>query len=354
MGEKENTDELIEAQAHIWNHTFKYINSMSLKCVIELGVPDIIHNHGQPMSLSELVEALHIQPSKAHCLGVLMRLLHHSGFFSQTQHQNHQHQEVVKYGLTPSSRFLLSPNTTTSTTTTLQALPFVFLALHQAMMAPWETMSSWLRTADGSAFETVHGKSIWNYIADEPDLRNLFHQSVAYDSHLIGRIVTRPECRDVFEGVKSLVDVASDRGIIANAIAEAFPHITCTVLDLPQQTTKGLNLAIQIPPTDAVLLKSVLHQCNDEEGIQILKKCKDAISSAKGGKVVIIEAVLETQMEDEESTETELCGNALMMATFNNTKRNEREWKDLFMAAGFSNYKITTFLGLRSLIEVFP
>jgi len=255
MGEKENTDELIEAQARIWNHTFKYINSMSLKCVIELGVPDIIHNHGQPISLSELVEALHIQPSKAHCLGVLMRLLHHSGFFSQTQHQNHQHQEVVKYGLTPSSRFLLSPNTTTSTTTTLQALPFVFLALHQAMMAPWETMSSWLRTADGSAFETVHGKSIWNYIADEPDLRNLFHQSVAYDSHLIGRIVTRPECRDVFEGVKSLVDVASDRGIIANAIAEAFPHITCTVLDLPQQTTKGLNLAIQIPPTDAVLLK---------------------------------------------------------------------------------------------------
>lgn len=70
--------------------------------------------------------------------------------------------------------------------------------------------------------------------------------------------------------------------------------------------------------------------------------------------MIIIEAVLERQMEDEESTETELCGNALMMATFNNTKRNEREWKDLFMAAGFSNYKITTFLGLRSLIEVFP
>ncbi|KAL0554664.1 hypothetical protein IC582_008595 [Cucumis melo] len=111
MGEKkENRNEFLEAQAHIWNHTFKYINSMSLKCVIELGIPDVLHNHGHPMSLSQLVEALHIHPSKAQSLARLMRLLVHSGFFSQTPHQ-----QVMKYGLTPSSRFLLRGNNTTTT-----------------------------------------------------------------------------------------------------------------------------------------------------------------------------------------------------------------------------------------------
>uniref|UniRef100_A0A2N9GED6 O-methyltransferase C-terminal domain-containing protein n=1 Tax=Fagus sylvatica TaxID=28930 RepID=A0A2N9GED6_FAGSY len=28
---------LLDAQAHIWNHIFNFINSMSLKCAIELG-----------------------------------------------------------------------------------------------------------------------------------------------------------------------------------------------------------------------------------------------------------------------------------------------------------------------------
>ncbi|XP_038905418.1 probable O-methyltransferase 3 [Benincasa hispida] len=353
-------DELfLEAQAHIWNHTLKYINSMSLKCVVELGIPDIIHNHGQPMSLSQLVEALHIHPSKSQPLARLMRLLVHSGFFSQTQQQL-----VTKYGLTPSSRLLLRRNTTT--TTTIETLPFLVLILHQAMMAPWESMSSWLRSEEyGSAFEMVNGKSVWKYIGDEPDFGSLFYQTLVYDSQLIGKLVKRPECREVFDGVKSMVDVGGGEGIVAKAIEEAFPHINCIVLDLPYQTTKDLNVIgggnlfepIQIPPTDAVLLVSVLHKYNDEEIIRILKNCKDAITNSnEGGKVIIIEAVLEKekQMEHKESIETELCGDVLMMATFNTTKRNEKEWKTLFLAAGFSHHKITSFLGLRSLIQLYP
>ncbi|KAM3326575.1 hypothetical protein P3S67_001701 [Capsicum chacoense] len=52
IGEK--TREVLAAQAHIWNHTFNFINSMSLKCAIQFGIPDIIHSHGRPMTLSDL------------------------------------------------------------------------------------------------------------------------------------------------------------------------------------------------------------------------------------------------------------------------------------------------------------
>ncbi|XP_022152414.1 probable O-methyltransferase 3 [Momordica charantia] len=358
MGE---ISELLEAQVHIWNHAFKYINSMSLKCVVELGIPDILHTHGQPMSLSDLVEALHIQPSKAQCLGRLMRLLVHSGFFARTHSENDE--QETKYAVTPSSRLLLRHNDT------LETLPFLFLILHHAMMASWETMSCWLCSVDenySSAFEMANGKSIWNYIAEEPEFGNLFHRTIAYDSQLIGRIVTT-ECREVFEGLKSIVDVGGGTGIMAKAIVEAFPHITYIVFDLPQvvanhqQTTKNLSFIggdmfeAKIPPTNAVLLKSVLYNWNDEESIQILKNCKDAIlSNAEGGKVIIIEVALEYQVEDKESIETQLCGDVLMMTNFAIRKRNEREWKNLFLAAGFSDYKIIPMLGLRSLIEVYP
>lgn len=338
------------------------------------------------MSLSELVEVLHIQPSKSQCLGRLMRLLVHSGFFSQIHGENEQQ---LKYSLTPSSRFLLHHDTT------LETLPFLFLVLHKAMMAPCETMSSWLCSADdqcSTAFEMANGKSIWDYIAEEPDFGNLFHQTMEYDSQLIRRLVTRG-CPEVFEGLKSMVDVGGGAGIMAKAIMEAFPHITCTAFDLQQMVSNHQKISkdhlnfiegdifeAKIPPTDAILLQvymflvynflrlvkviyrilrdfgnqSVLHKWNDEESVRILKNCKDAIRGAKGGKVIIIEAVLENLMEDKESTETQLCGDVLMMASFTGRKRNEREWKSLFVAAGFSDYKITSFLGLRSLIEVYP
>ncbi|KAL0554668.1 hypothetical protein IC582_008594 [Cucumis melo] len=131
------------------------------------------------------------------------------------------------------------------------------------MVAPWESMSSWLRSGEYvSAFEMVNGKSIWKYMEVEPSFGTLVHQTMVYDSQLIGKLVGREEFRTVFEGMKSMVDVGGE-GIMAKAIVEAFPHINCIVLDLPYQTTEDLNVIgegnlfeeIQIPPTDAVLLK---------------------------------------------------------------------------------------------------
>ncbi|KAA0037695.1 myricetin O-methyltransferase-like [Cucumis melo var. makuwa] len=317
----EENIELVEAQAHIWNHTFKYINSMSLKCVVELGIPDIIHNHGQPMSLSQLLESLHIHPSKAQCLSRLMRLLVHSGFFAQPQPDF--------FSLTPPSRLLLRENHKTAFDTT----PFLLLILSPLMMSPWQTMSKWLCSQDddqdqdhySTAFELANGKPIWDYVKEEEEscgFGKLFHQTLECDSRLIGKVVSS-ECGEMFEGLRSLVDVGGGAGAMAKAIVEAFPHINCFVLDLPQvvanqkpkQHIQNLHfiegdMFQKIPPANAVLLKSILHDWNDEESIKILKKCKESIPSrGEGGKVIIIEMVLEKELEQmkKSSVETQLC-----------------------------------------------
>jgi hypothetical protein len=44
----------------------------------------------------------------------------------------------------------------------------------------------------------------------------------------------------------------------------------------------------------------------------------------------------------------------LMMVLFTGKERNEEEWIKLISSAGFSNYKITPVLGLRSVIEIYP
>ncbi|KAK3184054.1 hypothetical protein Dsin_031340, partial [Dipteronia sinensis] len=96
--------ELLQAQAQVYNYTFNFMNSMALKCAVELRIPDLIHNNGQPMTLSKLVTALHIIPNKADSLRRLMRILVHSGFFTRQKTSESEHEE--EYGLTPASKLL--------------------------------------------------------------------------------------------------------------------------------------------------------------------------------------------------------------------------------------------------------
>ena len=99
----------------------------------------------------------------------------------------------------------------------------------------------------------------------------------------------------------------------------------------------------------------ILHDWNDEECVKILKKCKEAITSdGKKGKVIIIDMMRENKKRDSESIETQLFFDMLMMVLVTGTERDEKEWAKLFADAGFSDYKITPILGLRSLIEVYP
>ena len=65
--------------------------------------------------------------------------------------------------------------------------------------------------------------------------------------------------------------------------------------------------------------------------------------------------VIKNQDEgDEKSIETQLFFDMLMMALVTGKERNEKEWANLFLDAGFKDYKISPILGLRSLIEVYP
>lgn len=75
MAQEEESHELLQAQGQVWNLTYGYINSMSLKCTIQLCIPDIIHNHAQTITLSELAASLPIYPTKTTCLQRLLRLL---------------------------------------------------------------------------------------------------------------------------------------------------------------------------------------------------------------------------------------------------------------------------------------
>ncbi|KAK8986996.1 hypothetical protein V6N11_055313 [Hibiscus sabdariffa] len=360
----ENVNELLEAQAYVWNHIFSFINSMSLKCAVDLGIADIIQNHGKPMTVSELVASLPtLNPTKARNIYRLMRILVHSGFFAQ-QKISHGVQEDG-YVLTNASRLLLKDNP-------LSVTPFLKFELDPIITKPWDFLATWFQNNDCTPFDTAHGKTFWDYTGHDPKLGNFFNEGMASDARLVSSVLI-DKCKGSFEGLDSLVDVGGGTGTVGEAIANAFPQLECTVFDLPHVVAGlqdsgnlkyvGGDMFEDVPVADAVLLKWILHDWNDDECLKILKRCKEAISKQCKGvvikkKVMIIDMVVmdkeKVNEENSKSLETQLFLDMLMMVVLTGRERREEEWAKLFCAAGFSEYKIIPTLGLRSLIEVYP
>ncbi|KAK8349634.1 hypothetical protein V6Z12_A06G155900 [Gossypium hirsutum] len=340
--------ESFRAQAHLYKHIFNYVSSMSLKCAVQLEIPDAIHNHGEPITLSELVSALGIDPTKASFTYRLMRVLVHAGFFAKTKVNKGEEKEA--YVLTLFSKILVKEKINCLS-------PFVVGMLCPALMMPWQFLGDWMQGTKKSPFEAANGKPFWDYMDHDP-----------VDSKMINLVVK--DCEPVFEGLKSLVDVRGGTGTIARVISEAYPQLKCTVFDLPHvvanlPTTGNLNfvggdLFQHIPSADAILMRRVilqlvLHAFGDEECIKILKKCREAIpTQGEKGKVIIIDIVINVEKDEHELTEAKLFFDMLMMVEVSGRERTEQDWQKLFMAAGFCHYKLTPLFGLRSLIEVYP
>ncbi|XP_028807802.1 probable O-methyltransferase 3 [Neltuma alba] len=354
----EATTRVLEAQTHGWNHVLSLINSLSLKSAIELNIPDIIHKHGKPMPLSLLASSLQIHPSKAPNLRRLMRFLTHTGFFSlQKLPETSGPLEEDGYVLTDTSTLFLKDHPFTLT-------PFLLSMLDPLMMKPWDHFPTWLQNDDPTPFETANGKAFYDYAWHVPKLFNYFRDYMAGDSQLVSKVLVE-QCRDVFKGCGSLVDVGGNTGTMTKALAEAFPEMECTVFDSPYvigdmkgcgnlRFVKG-DMFQAIPPADVILMKWILCDWDDERCLKILKNCKEAVTSkGKRGKLVIINEVVEDEKGDYESVETQLQFDLLLMAVLPGKERNEKEWAQLISSAGFSTYKIIPVLGLRSLVEVYP
>ena len=104
-----------------------------------------------------------------------------------------------------------------------------------------------------------------------------------------------------------------------------------------------------------LLFQWVLHNWSDDDCIKILKNCKEAISDkGKGGKVIIIDIVINEKQDEHEMTEVKLYLDIIMMTSFNAKERDERNWKQIFVKADFQYYKIFSMFDFRSLIELYP
>ncbi|KAJ0430724.1 putative plant methyltransferase dimerization, O-methyltransferase COMT-type [Helianthus annuus] len=110
------------------------MKSMSLKCAVRLQIPDIIHRHGSPMLLSDLVQALGLQQERTQSVYRLMRILVHCGFFVKqsvsTTGRHDEEEEGEGYLLAPPSQLLLKEHP-------FSLRPYLLAFLDPILTDPW-------------------------------------------------------------------------------------------------------------------------------------------------------------------------------------------------------------------------
>lgn len=355
--EQMSTEDLLQAQIELYHHCFAFVKSMALRAATDLHIPDAIHRRGGAATLSDLAASTGIHPTKLSHLRRLMRVLTISGIFAAQDRDG----ETV-YKLTRVSRLLLVGGGESSRCLS----PMVGVIVNPVAVTSHFSMREWLtddRAAAMSLFEVAHGCTRWEMIEKDAEDGGVFNAAMVADSRVVMEILLR-ESGAIFQGVSSLVDAGGGHGAVAAAVARAFPHVKCTVLDLPHvvagaptdgsvQFVAG-DIFEYIPPADAVLLKWILNCWQDEDCVKILRRCKEAIPARDaGGKVIIIGMVVGSGLQENVSKETQVLFDVFMMYV-DGIAREEHQWRKLFLEAGFSDYKITPVLGVRSVIEVYP
>ncbi|KAK4424023.1 Acetylserotonin O-methyltransferase [Sesamum alatum] len=343
-------DEEALAQLDMWKYALGFTPTALVKCAIELQIADVLESHGGAMTLSQLSAALGCSSSTLHRI---MRYLMHRGFFKQVASGGQE--SSICYVQTPLSRLLIKNGGNS-----MAAL--LLLESSHAMLAPWHRLSASALISGASAFDAAHGEDLWKHTAENPVHSKLFNDAMACRARLdISAIINHyPEA---FKGINSLVDVGGGDGTALRMLVKAYPWIHGINFDLPHVVSvapqcEGIehvqgNMFDIVPKADAAFLMSVLHDWGDDECIDILRKCREAIPKDTG-KVIIAEAVID-EGEEDKYTDVRLALDMVMLAhTGKGKERTIEEWEYVVNAAGFTRFTVKHIPATISVIEAYP
>jgi len=168
----------------------------------------------------------------------------------------------------------------------------------------WGNLEYSVKTG-GIAFDNVEGMSVWKYYEENPeDGMNFMKAMTGITTGAIKSIVPAYD----FTQFKIIVDVGGGNGALLMGVLNSAPEAKGIVYDqeyVVNETnkiieSKGLSDQCSVeagsffdsvpPNADAYLMKSVLHDWEDEKCIDILKNCSEAMTQES--KLLILESVI--------------------------------------------------------------
>jgi SAM-dependent methyltransferase len=203
------------------------------------------------------------------------------------------------------------------------------------------------------------GAPIWDYYAQQPEegaaFTNAMHGFTSGVAQEVARLVDTSRA-------KLAVDIGGASGTLVHSLMTANAQLHGIILDLPDvvpsatAAAAALGLAerssvlagdffASVPEADLYLLKHVLHDWNDGQGVRILENCRRAMRP--GGRVIVIEMLLGEMGEPGPAPFMDLN----MMVMLPGRERTLSEYRALLKQAGFRLDKSTTIRQPMAVIE---
>jgi len=223
----------------------------------------------------------------------------------------------------------------------------------------WTELETGMRTRQ-SGYKLSTGRSYFEAVAAIPEFAEAF--DLAMNEMFVPETKALVEKYD-FGQYRFLLDVGGGNGeVLINAL-KAYPNLTGCLFDLPHVVERAASRVVAegvedrctrvggsffdpLPlKADAILLRHILHDWQEEDAIIILKRCREALKP--NGVLLIGEAII----EDAETLTVPLRLDLMMMTFFDGAERTLEEYRELVGKAGLEISAVITINPVLSIME---
>ncbi|HAH47820.1 methyltransferase [Gimesia sp.] len=315
-----------------------YWVSQSIYAAAKLGIADLLVAGPQTAELLAAATSTH-----AGALYRLLRALASVGIFAE----NEQHE----FELTPLAEYLRSDVPGSKRAIALMSGDEQFQA--------WSEIIYSIQTGKTS-FDKVFEKPIFEYLSDNPDKGQIFDQAMTgIHGRETGDILNTYD----FSGIVTLMDVGGGNGSNIVNFLQNYPEMKGILFDLPQVIERaqphieqaGLTDRCQLiagsffesvpADADAIFLRHIIHDWDDEKALTILRHCHSVMS--ENSRLLVVESVIPEGNDPFPGKFLDL----VMLMIPGGKERTAEEYEALFEQAGFKLTRIIPTESALSIIE---
>jgi hypothetical protein len=223
---------------------------------------------------------------------------------------------------------------------------FTRMFCHPLLISSWQGLMHSVTTGE-HAFDHVHGKDFYDYLAEHKDVSALFNVAMSEESRISAAQVAGGYD---FSDAKTVVDLGGGDGTLLSAILTSHPHLRGIVVDSPSGVAEAPDVLraagvadrcevqpgdfFKEIPTDADLyiIKSVFQDWNDEDSRAILRSCRKHMPTS--ATLLIIGSVLPEAAST--SVPIMFFTDLNMLVNSGGRERTESEFRTMLQETGFT------------------
>jgi hypothetical protein len=313
----------------------------AIACLAQLGIPDLVDS--APKSTEELASQIGAEPQ---ALYRLMRATASVGVLAEG----------------PDGKFLQTPMSAALRSNATPSLRSVAIMGGREWHARgWSQLEYCVRTGK-QALDRIYGTHVFDFLKQHPEEGKIFNDAMTELSMIDGPAVAEAYN---FDGIHSIVDVAGGHGFLLATILQRNPHLRGVLYEAPHVVEGATNGPLKpvmerctlasgdmfssVPAGfDAYIMKHIIHDWPDALCIQLLKACRKAVNA--NGRLLVVDSVIQPGNDSSPGKFLDLQ----MLIFPGGCERTEKQFRDLFVAAGWQLRRIIPTAASDSIVEGVP